>query len=189
MLEYFYDIDTKEFTYSAEVFIDPLESQNAGHDVYMFSANATTLEPLEPKDGFAVVFNGTDWEYIEDHRGTIVWKSYEESMEIRELGAIPDGWSTEQPKKPLDVNDYDAIMEQHITDTRYARGYTTREPTEFLSSSIPRWKQDAEDFVLFRDTVLAYGLEVMNHYTATGEAPTLEEFKNNLPNIVWTYSQ
>lgn len=189
MLEYFYDTDTKEFTYSAEIFTDPLESQNAGHDVYMFSANATTLEPLEPKDGFAVIFNGSEWEYVEDHRGTIVWKSHEESMEIREVGAIPDGWSTEQPEKPLDVNDYDAIMEQHITDTRFARGYTTREPTEFLSSSIPRWKQDAEDFVLFRDTVLAYGLEVMNHYAATGEAPTLEEFKNNLPNIVWTYSQ
>lgn len=86
------------------------------------------------------------------------------------------------------VADYDTIMEQHITDARYARGYTTREPTEFVTSSIPRWKQDAEDFVLFRDTVLAYGLEVMNHYAATGEAPTLEEFKNNLPNIVWTYN-
>ena len=189
MLEYFYDIDTKEFTYSAEVFIDPLESQNAGHDVYMFSANATTLEPIAPKDGFAVVFNGTNWEYIEDHRGTIVWKSYEESMEIRELGAIPDGWSTEQPEKPLDVDDYDMVMEEHIYNARYARGYTLREPTEFVTSSIPRWKQDAEDFVLFRDTVLAYGLEVMNHYAETGEAPTLEEFKNNLPNIVWTYSQ
>lgn len=95
MLEYFYDTDTKEFIYSTEVFTDPLESRNAGHDVYMFSANATTLEPLEPKDGFAVVFNDTEirWEYIEDHRGTIVWKSYEESMEIKELGAIPEGWT------------------------------------------------------------------------------------------------
>ena len=80
MLEYFYDTDTKEFTYFAEVFIDPLESQNAGYDVYMFSANATTLEPIAPKDGFAVVFNGMDWEYVEDHRGTIVWKSHDECM-------------------------------------------------------------------------------------------------------------
>lgn len=100
MLEYFYDTETKELTYSAEVFTDPLESQNAGHDVYMFSANATTVEPLSGKDGFAVIFNGSEWEYIEDHRGTIVWKSYEESMEIRELGVIPDGWSTEMPAKP-----------------------------------------------------------------------------------------
>ena len=46
MLEYFYDTETKEFICSAEVFTDPLESQNAGHDVYMFSADATTLEPL-----------------------------------------------------------------------------------------------------------------------------------------------
>lgn len=92
------------------------------------------------------------------------------------------------PEIAITVADYDTIMEEHIYNARYARGYTLREPTEFVTSSIPRWKQDAEDFVLFRDTVLAYGLEVMNHYAATGEAPTLEEFKNNLPNIVWTYN-
>lgn len=28
MLEYFYTEDTKEYTHSAEVFVDPLESQN-----------------------------------------------------------------------------------------------------------------------------------------------------------------
>ena len=96
---------------------------------------------------------------------------------------------TELPVIPITVQDYDRVMEEHIYNARYARGYTLREPTQFVTSSIPRWKQDAEDFVLFRDTVLAYGLEVMNHYAATGEAPTLDEFKNNLPNIVWTYSQ
>lgn len=80
MLEYFYDTETKELTYSAEVFTDPLESQNAGHDVYMFSADATTVEPPALADGLAVVFNGTDWEYVEDHRGETVWKSYDECM-------------------------------------------------------------------------------------------------------------
>ena len=80
MLEYFYDTETKEFTHAAEVFTDPLESQAAGHDVYMFSADATTVEPIESKDGFAVVFNGTDWEHVEDHRGEIVWKSCAEYM-------------------------------------------------------------------------------------------------------------
>lgn len=165
MLEYFYDTETKEFTYSAEVFTDPLESQNAGHDVYMFSADATTLEPLESKDGFAVVFNGTEWEYIEDHRGTIVWKSYEESMEIRELGLIPDGWSTEQPEKPVEMADYDAAMEAHIADARIARGYTTREPDVYKDSSVPRWRQDAQDFIAFRDACLLYGQSVINSYT------------------------
>lgn len=190
MLEYFYDTDTKEFTYSAEVFTDPLESQNAGHDVYMFSADATTVEPLEPKDGFAVVFNGMKWEYIEDHRGIIVWKSYDESMEIYELGAIPDGWSTEQPDKPLDVNDYDAAMEAHLLATRVTRGYTLREPSPtYDNSPNARWASDAADWKAFFTAVMEYGLAVQNEYAATGEAPTLEEFKNNLPNIVWTYSQ
>ena len=189
MLEYFYDTDTKEFTHSSEVFTDPLESQNAGHDVYMFSANATIVEPLENKDGFAVVFNGTEWEYLEDHRGTIVWKSYEESMEIRELGPVPDGWTADQPEKPLEISDYDAAMEQHIAAARIERGYTTREPTEYLGSAVPRWAQDAADYIAFRDKVMLYGLEVINEYAATGKAPSLEVFKAGLEMIKceWSY--
>lgn len=46
----------------------------------MFSADATTVEPPALADGLAVVFNGTEWEYVEDHRGEIVWKSYDECM-------------------------------------------------------------------------------------------------------------
>lgn len=105
MLEYFYTEETKEYIHSAEVFTDPLESQQQGTTVYMYSANATKKEPLERKEGYAVIFKGEAWEYIEDHRGQIVWKSYDESMEIRELGAIPEGWTTEQPEKPVTLAD------------------------------------------------------------------------------------
>lgn len=186
MLEYFYTEETKEYTHAEEVFTDPLESQKQGTTVYMFSANATTQEPLERKEGYAVVFNGTEWEYIEDHRGQIVWKSYSENMQIRELGPIPDGWTVEQPEKPITMDDYDAAMEAHITSARVARGYTTREPDCYLNSRNERWAQDAEDFIIFRDAVMEYGLSVINEYARTGIAPTLEEFKNNLPNIEWS---
>lgn len=165
MLEYFYTEDTKEYTHAEEVFTDPLESQKQGTTVYMYSVNATTQEPLERKDGYAVVFNGDAWEYIEDHRGQIVWKSYDESMEIRELGAIPEGWTTEQPEKPMSIDDYDAAMEQYITSTRVARGYMLREPDVYKDSSVPRWRQDAQDFIAFRDACLLYGQSVINTYS------------------------
>lgn len=86
------------------------------------------------------------------------------------------------------VEDYDRALEQHIYDTRVARGYTTREPSYYLQSSVPRWKQDALDWVAFVDQCMLYGLDVQNRYAAGEEVPTLDEFRNNLPVITWTYA-
>ena len=90
---------------------------------------------------------------------------------------------------PEIIAGYDAALEQHIYDTRVARGYTTREPSYYLQSSVPRWKQDAQDWVAFVDECMLYGLDVQNRYAAGEEVPTLDEFKANLPQIVWTYTE
>lgn len=94
------------------------------------------------------------------------------------------------PEIAITVNDYDAIMEAHIAAARIERGYTTREPTEYLGSSVPRWAQDAADYIAFRDKVMLYGLEVINEYAATGKAPSLEVFKAGLEMIKceWSYN-
>lgn len=90
---------------------------------------------------------------------------------------------------PITTDDYDRAMEDHLLATRVARGYTLREPSPtYDDSPNVRWASDAADWKVFFTTVMEYGLAVQNHYAATGEAPTLEEFKNNLPNIVWTYN-
>lgn len=85
------------------------------------------------------------------------------------------------------AEDYDRAMEEHIYLARVARGYTTREPSYYLQSSVPRWKQDALDWVDFIDRCMLYGLEVQNRYAAGEEIPSLEDFKANLPQITWTY--
>lgn len=87
---------------------------------------------------------------------------------------------------PPALADYDRAMEAHLTSARVARGYTTREPDCYANSSNPRWKQDAADWIAFRDAVMEYSLAVMNEYAATGIAPTLEEFKKGLPVIRWS---
>lgn len=84
--------------------------------------------------------------------------------------------------------DYDDAMEAHLKAEREARGYTLREPSDYAGSTVPRWAQDAQDWIIHRDAVMNYALEVMNHYAETGEAPTLEEFKAALPVITWTYN-
>jgi len=90
------------------------------------------------------------------------------------------------PDPVITADTYDQAMEAHLQAEREARGYTSREPSDYKGSSVARWAQDAEDWISHRDAVMLYGLEVMNHYAETGEAPTLEEFKAALPVIHWT---
>ncbi len=84
------------------------------------------------------------------------------------------------------VKKYDDAIEEHLLAERSARGYTVREPSLYLNSSNARWASDARDWVAHVDAVMAYGLEVQNQFTATGEAPDLEEFKSGIPKIEWS---
>jgi hypothetical protein len=93
MIANVYDEITKEFLYEVAVEKSPLEQ-----DVILMPPNATLLPLNESKENYAQIFNGEEWEYIEDYRGQTVWKSYYESMVIEELGAIPDGYSLQQPE-------------------------------------------------------------------------------------------
>lgn len=106
MKEYFYNEETNELLFEQEAFIDPLETELAGHDIFMLSANATFVEPLAKKDGYAIVWNGENWEYIEDHRGTQYWFSsdshYSEPMVMNKLGALPKGITLTRPEKTAD---------------------------------------------------------------------------------------
>ena len=190
--QYFYNQLTKQFLYESDAFIDPLQTKKNNEQIYILSVNATFEQPLEAKPGYAVVFNGEKWQYIEDHRGQILWKSYEQNFQMTQLGAISEGYSKQQPQKTITLLDYDAIMQQYITETRYARGYTTRQPTDYLNSNTPRWKQDALDFIAFRDKCLQFGQSVINNYQATGIVPSLEQFEKNLKQTcvcIWTYNE
>lgn len=90
------------------------------------------------------------------------------------------------PRPKITVADYDAAMEEYLKAARVARGYTTREPDCYINSGNPRWKQDAADWIAFRDAVMEYSLAVMNEYAETGIAPSLADFKAGLPVIEWS---
>ncbi len=80
MLVYIYDEETKEFLREEEAFIDPLETQLKGEDVYLLPANATFEKPLDKEDGKAVIFDGSAWKLVDDNRGkfTIIDGSMQE---------------------------------------------------------------------------------------------------------------
>lgn len=65
MKAYQYHPETKKYIGEIDRQIDPLESQAQGKEIWLMPANSIDIVPLEPKDGYDVVFNGTGWEYKE----------------------------------------------------------------------------------------------------------------------------
>lgn len=63
---YLWNEESKKFDHEMTAQLDPLETEKAGHEVYCgMPQNATDIAPLEPKEGFDVVWNGSAWEYQE----------------------------------------------------------------------------------------------------------------------------
>ncbi len=93
---YKYDIETKEF-------IQELEINEAYGTNLPFTS---TVKPLAKKDVFAVCFNGTKWEYVEDNRNKTVYsKTTKEKIEVDYLGKIKDEHTLLVPKQ-FDEWDY-----------------------------------------------------------------------------------
>jgi hypothetical protein len=120
MQTYKYNADTKEYLYAEEAFLDPLETEQQGKEVYLLPADSTFADPLEAKKGYAVCWNGTAWEYIEDHRqkrdrggvalegtGTPFWMPGDTwqapARYMTELGKLPEGAMLKAPEKPAEV--------------------------------------------------------------------------------------
>ena len=93
---YKYDTQTKEF-------IQELEINEAYGTNLPFT---TTVKPLAKKEGFAVCFDGTEWEYIENNRNTVVYnKETKEESEVDYLGKIKECATISKPEQ-FDIWDY-----------------------------------------------------------------------------------
>ena len=99
-------------------------------------------------------------------------------------------WTTKWVYEPLSVEEltaiYDSAMEEHLDAEKAERGYTKREPSDYANSTVPRYKQDADDWTKHRDAVMLYGLDVLNKAARGEPVPTLAVFKAGLPVITWT---
>lgn len=96
MIVYKYDTETKEF-------IQELEMNEAYGTNLPFT---TTVKPLAKKDGFAVCFNGSKWEYVEDNRNIVVYnKETKQESKIDYLGKIKDDVTILKPEQ-FDKWDY-----------------------------------------------------------------------------------
>ena len=105
MQVYKYDEQTKEYIGTEQALIDPLETELQGKTIYLLPANATFENP-NLQEGFASVFNGTQWENIEDNRGKEYWLDTDifgtSAHTMKELGAFPAGAVFTAPAKTID---------------------------------------------------------------------------------------
>jgi len=93
---YIYNEESNEYIGESITMLDPEETKIQGKDVWMMPPNSTIVKP-KFREGYASIWNGESWDYVENHRGE---KGYidREFIEIKELGPLPDGFSVEEPE-------------------------------------------------------------------------------------------
>lgn len=108
---YRYDITTKEF-------IQELEINEAYGTNLPFT---TTVKPLAKKEGFAVCFNVTKWELVEDNRNkTIYVKDTKEELKVDYLGKIKDEHTLLIPKQ---FDKWDEVSKSWVEDDTLKKEY------------------------------------------------------------------
>lgn len=192
MQTYRFHPETKEFLCAEKAFLDPLETKAQGKDVYLLPADSTFVPPIPKQEDTACVWNGKAWELVEDYRGKTVWKSHYESMEIKELGPIPEGYSLVRPEPPEptieeQVKFYENAVQAHLDATARTRGYdNTYTCLSYLNSTDEKWNRESHAFNVWRDSVWRKAHEILNAFIAgTIEKPTIEEVIAQLPVVDW----
>lgn len=105
MLAYRYNHEN-EFVGTVEVQKDYVASRRLGRDVYAIPTNATMEEPLQPKEGYAIVFNEDKWEYVKDYRGQMVFNlATREGLIWEKIGELPKGYGFNLPERLEDLKD------------------------------------------------------------------------------------
>ena len=122
MQVYKYDEQNKEYIGTEQALIDPLETELQGETIYLQPANATFEKP-NLQDGFASVWNGTQWENIENNRGKEYWLDTDTfgtpAKTMKELGVFPANAVFTAPQKTLEQLKQDKINEfKSIRDTK-----------------------------------------------------------------------
>ena len=114
MQVYKYDELTKEYIGVETAFLDPLETEIQGKEVYLLPANATFVEPTV-KDGYANVWTGEAWEQVEDNRNKEYWLDSDPygtpARVMKELGAFPENAVFTAPVKPFEMVKTDKLAE------------------------------------------------------------------------------
>lgn len=149
MIVYKYDTETKEF-------LQELEINEAYGTNLPF---ATTIKPLAKKEGFAIHFTDTKWEYIEDNRNTTVYnKETKQESKVDYLGKIKDDVTTSKPEQ-FDIWEVDKWVEDIEAKNKYelqikineAKSYLSKTDHKFYNGYKPKADEDLVEIERLRD--------------------------------------
>ena len=155
-----YDKDTKEFIRIEEGSLNPLESEKQRKPVYLVPANSTKVIPTE-KEGYANVWDGTSWNFVEDNRGAEYWLPnetyYDEPHEMKELGELPKGAKTSRPIKPTPTieEQNEAIRQARQTEYEKTSDILFRDYQEALARGDSNTEQLKQAWLASKDKVRA----------------------------------
>lgn len=127
---YRYNAETFEFLGETLTQLDPLESKMVGEEVYLLPSNCTFEEPFEKREGFVNVWNGQNWEEVEDHRGQLYWletDTHDSEPKIqKELGTLPNGATLTRP--PLSLEE---VKLQKVAELKERRNEEEESPITY----------------------------------------------------------
>lgn len=117
---YNYDPKTGEYLSAKDARPDPMTEGR-----FLIPAFATDIEPLEPKEGYAIVFAQGTWNYVEDHRGQTIYKTEnKETAVVTGIGPIPEEFTAIEPVQHSKwdgakwVADLDALKEAEAIEIK-----------------------------------------------------------------------
>ena len=80
-----------------------LSPEEADNGIYLMPAGCVDTTLPEAKEGFVAKWTSDEWQYIENHIGKTVYSTAtKKSMEISELGVIPEGYTLIKPENELE---------------------------------------------------------------------------------------
>ena len=143
MIVYKHDTQTKEFIQELEI--------NEAYGINL--PFTTTVKPLAKKEGFAICFNDTKWEHIEDNRNTVVYnKETKQESRIDYLGKIKEDVTTLKPEQ-FDIwehstNKWDCDeVEKEKSRVQNINSYTQ----SFITKKYPLEKQSSANLGIYGD--------------------------------------
>ncbi len=90
---YAFDPVTKIYIGEQDSYPDPMSETD-----YLLPADTAIIAPPAPAANTVYVWNGTAWDSIEDHRGTVIYSTADlKSETLKEVGPVPEGYTALDP--------------------------------------------------------------------------------------------
>jgi len=128
--------------------------------------------------------------YVKRANGAICYldRVNQPSMQLEAIDEdTPEVQAFLNPKKAAALTDYADAVQAHVDAIAKAREFNDGvTAATYLTSTMPRWKADAEAFVAWRDQVWIYSYgELDKVRNGHRPQPTIDAFINELPAISW----